>query len=49
MHSGIIVILVLVAISVAGVIWLEMHSRRNRKPSEQQELGKGREETVASK
>jgi flagellar basal body-associated protein FliL len=36
MKSEIIVILVMVALAVGGLVYLEMHSRRNKRSEEQQ-------------
>ena len=36
MHSGIIVMLVLVALAIGALVYLEMHSRRNQRSNEQQ-------------
>lgn len=36
MKSEIIVILVMVALAVGGLVYLEMHSRRNKQREEQQ-------------
>lgn len=35
MSSEIIVVLVLVALAIAGLVYLEMHSRRNEKHEEE--------------
>ena len=36
MHSGVIVVLVLVALAIGALVYLEMHSRRNQRSDEQQ-------------
>jgi hypothetical protein len=35
MSSEIIVVLALVALAIAGLVYLELHSRRNRKKSDE--------------
>jgi hypothetical protein len=40
MHSGIIVMLVLVALAIGALVYLEMHSRRNKRSDEQQPRSK---------
>jgi flagellar basal body-associated protein FliL len=40
MSSQVIVILVLVALAAVGLVWLEMHSRRNKGKTEEQATDK---------
>jgi hypothetical protein len=43
MHSGIIVMLVLVALAISALVYLEMNSRRNKRSDEQQPRSKDSE------
>ena len=40
MSSEAIVVLVIVALAVAGLVYLEMHSRRNKQGEEKEEINK---------